>query len=305
MHLKQAVRMALRGLVRSAPWGVRETLLEECIERIGVDAVRTRLFRTLNIVEVGVLGDRGVITGAWNDESVLRQYAQSGSFAAASMQEIMGFFGEAEGTYIDVGANIGLTVIPVARNPRIRCVAFEPEPANFDFLTRNVARNAPGAAVELRQAAVYREAATLVLATAESNHGDHRLAPVGGSPRPTVDVEAVPLDDCLGKLSGRVAVKVDTQGAEPFVIEGGRSVLDRTGLLLMEFCPFLMRQLGGDPRVVIDLVGQFDRVAVMAGDGAERPDYLAPGEAQSRLVRKLETAAPSDGDYLDIIARRD
>ena len=42
-----------------------------------------------------------------------------------------------------MGANIGMTVISVARNPLVRCVAFEPEPTNFANLFANIATNCP------------------------------------------------------------------------------------------------------------------------------------------------------------------
>jgi hypothetical protein len=100
------------------------------------------------------------------------------------------------------------------------------------------------------------------------------------------------------------AVKIDTQGAAPFIIAGGRSVLSMAGLLAIEFCPYLMRQMGADPDIVIELMSQFDRVAIMSGGIAEEPKFMEPEEAQVTLRRKLRTAAASDGDYLDIMAIR-
>jgi hypothetical protein len=42
---------------------------------------------------------------------------------------------------------------------------------------------------------------------------EHKLA--------TIDVEAIPLDEIVGTLNGPLAVKIDTEGAEPFVVLGG------------------------------------------------------------------------------------
>lgn len=302
--MKQLARSIIRALVFRAPWGVREAVLSACIERAGAAHMGVRIHALMKVTEIGANGDCGVITSAWNDDTVLPAYALAGTFAPEVMAALTAFFRPAGGTYIDVGANIGLTTIPIARDPRVRCLAFEPEPGNFGFLQRNVARNVEGGSVQLHQLAVFERRASLSLAIADGNIGDHRVTTGGVANRRSIDIAAVPLDDFIDEVSGPLALKVDTQGAEPFVVAGGSRVFARAGLVAMEFCPYLMRQLGGDPQVVIDLVKGFDRVAVMRGDVAEAPRFLPPAEAQAILQRKVETAMPSDGDYLDILAAR-
>ena len=205
---------------------------------------------------------------------------------------------------MDVGADIGLTTIPFACNPRVRCIAFEPEPVNFGHLKRNVSRNAEGASIELHPVALFDKHSTMSMSLAEMNLGDHRLTRGAVSDRRTIDVPVVPLDDFLDRVEGRLAVKVDTQGAEPFVVGGGKGVFARAGLIAMEFCPYLMRQLGGEPGLVVDLVAGFDRVAIMAGGKTEAPRYGSAIEAREILESKLRTAADTDEDYLDILAIR-
>jgi FkbM family methyltransferase len=168
--------------------------------------------------------------------------------------------------------------IPFARNPLIHCMAFEPEPVNFGLLKRNVARNAPDGSVDFHQMALYHSRTSLELAIAEGNIGDHRVTIKGMQGRRTIEVAAIPLDDFLHAISGRLAVKIDTQGAEPFIVAGGRQVLARADLLVMEFCPYLMRQLEGDPEIILDLVRKFDRLAVT------RPKYLSTLILQKGLL---------------------
>ena len=294
----------IRYLVFHAPWGAREATLQACIDRVGAGEVGSRLFPKLKIVEIGAAGDRGVITSAWNDLFVLPEYAETGTFAQTVTSALTDFFGAEGGTYMDVGANIGLTTIPVARNPRVQCLAFEPEPLNFGFLQRNVARNAPGGLVEFHQVALFNERGSMSLSIADANIGDQRLTKGGVPGRRSIDIPTVPLDDFGARISGKLAIKIDTQGAEPFVIAGGQKVLAKAGLLVMEFCPFLMGQLGGDPDVVIQAMAGFDRIAVMSGGKAETPNFVSTAAAQTILRDKLRTAAASDGDYLDIMAVR-
>ena len=303
--LKRLAQTGIRKLTASAPWGVRQAMLDGYLEhRYDLRRANLRMLTMLNIVEIGADGDRGVIISGRNDRFGLLEYAITGTFAPVVTQEMQTFFGADAGTYMDIGANVGLTTIPFARNPRIRCLAFEPEPANFDRLKLNVARNVEGAAVEFHQVALFDTHGTMSMSIAETNLGDHRLTRGAVADRRTIQVPVVPLDDFLDRVEGRLAVKVDTQGAEPFIVAGGKGVFARAGLIAMEFCPYLMRQLGGDPGIVVDLVAGFDRVAVMGGGKTEAPSYVSPGEARSALEHKLRTARDTDEDYLDVMAAR-
>ena len=301
---KQFVRSMVRGVARRAPWSVREALLEGYIDRASPEVLSTRLLRRLNIAEIGASGDRGVLSSAWNDSVGMIEYAKAGTFDPAVTRTIVDFFGDAPGTYMDVGANIGLMTIPIARQPKVRCLAFEPEPLNFGFLQRNVARNVPGATVEFHQVALFERRGTMTLGVSDGNLGDHRLMRGADSDRRAVEVDVVPLDDFAARIEGPLAVKVDTQGAEPFVIAGGRQVFAKAGLIALEFCPYLMKQLGGDPKIVIDLVAGFDRVALMSDTANEIPSYMSADAASAMLEQKLVTALPSGGDFLDILAYR-
>lgn len=259
----------------------------------------------MNVVEIAAQGDHGIVSSAWNDRFVLPEYSETGTFARTVIETLVDFFASSNGgTYLDIGANIGLTTIPIARNPAVHCFAFEPEPVNFGFLRRNVARNAPGGIVEFHQVALFDQRGSMSLAIADGNIGDHRLTHGSVAGRNSVTVPTVPLDDFLPRIRGDLAIKVDTQGAEPFVVAGGQEVLARANLLAIEFCPYLMRQLGGDPGILIQTLRGFDQIAIMKGGVAERPAYCGPGEAEMVLRRKLQTAANTDGDYVDVLALR-
>ncbi len=302
--MKNLARAAILKFVSSAPWGVREAILEACITRIGAAEVSARLFPRLGIVEVGAWGDLGLIRSAANDRGVLALYARTGSVENMIVKQVQAFFGSEAGTYIDIGANIGLTTIPIARNPLIRCITFEPEPGNFHYLQLNVATNVGSNRVEFHQMALLDHPGTVILAVADGNLGDHRVTKTGIPGRRSVEVPAAPLDDFADRIVGPLAVKIDTQGAEPAIVAGGGKVLARAGLLAMEFCPFLMRQLGGDPEIVIALMGGFDQIALTASGSDAEPVFLPPAQAQDELRAKLRTARDDDGDYLDIIAKR-
>ena len=60
---------------------------------------------------------RGIVASASNDTMVICEYARTGTFAETITEVLTKFFVPAGGTYIDIGANIGLMTIPLARNP--------------------------------------------------------------------------------------------------------------------------------------------------------------------------------------------
>ena len=62
------------------------------------------------------------------------------------------------------------------------------------------------------------------------NTGEDRLTSGAVSDRRMIDVRVAPLDEFLDRIEGRLALKVDTQGAEPFVVAGGKGVFAKAGL---------------------------------------------------------------------------
>lgn len=218
-------------------------LIAELAPRLGIDGLLTA-------------GKAGPVISAPNDTVVFAHYAKNKTWAEPTNRLFYQFFsGRKNGTDVDIGANIGLTLLQVAQFADISCVALEPEPTNFANLTMNVRLNCPYNDVVLHQIAAFDREATVDMTLSNYNLGDHRLRPNGAkNGGATVNVRATPLDLLLPELQGPVAVKIDTQGAEPFVIDGARQVLEKTELLLMEWWPSGIRKMGGDPERAIDFI---------------------------------------------------
>jgi FkbM family methyltransferase len=178
--MKSALKRTLRRAAARAPWGARFALLDGCLDGMTPSDVAATVLPRLGISEVAADGDRGTMLSAAADTMVILEYGAAGTFAPQVTEAIRAFFAPAGGTFVDIGANIGLMTVPFAQAPRIRCLAFEPDPTNFRFLERNLARNAPAHSAELHQLALFTERATLSPALAEGNLGDHRLTFAGG-----------------------------------------------------------------------------------------------------------------------------
>jgi len=128
-------------------------------------------------------------------------------------------------TVVDVGANIGLSTILLARSAQ-RVIAFEPSPTNVGYLRRNLASNGI-ANVEVVAAAVSDRPGTLRFHVAQFGAGSHVVAAgyVQGDAIATIDVPAITLDEALTVPVS--FIKIDAEGHEPDVLAGARAVLTR------------------------------------------------------------------------------
>ena len=130
-----------------------------------------------------------------------------------------------DATVLDVGANIGLSTILLARLAG-RVIAYEPSPPNAAFLRRNLDLNGIGN-VEIRSVAASSQHGTLRFHVAQFGAGSHVVGAghVSGGTVETVDVAAVPLDE--EELPPIAFVKIDAEGHEPDVLAGARAFLTR------------------------------------------------------------------------------
>ena len=266
----------------------------------GIDALRTH-------------GDYGPIVSASRDASVFLQYARTGRWAESTNAAFAEFFdAHGGGVYLDIGANIGLTTIPIARRASVSCFAFEPEPENFRNLATNVAANCEHGNVRLFQTALFDRNASLTFELAPNNLGDHRIRLQesqinlqGEDERRIITVPAAPLDTLVGEIASPLAVKIDTQGAEPFVVAGGRRTLSGAGLMVIEWSPYHKARMGGDPRIVLGLLRENFAVGrTSEGETGRWSDPRPVTELCDELERSLSTDSSSPQRYRDVIVMK-
>ena len=217
---RSAARLAARALRGFLPHEIGRLLTHELALCYGDFALLSEVARRNGFSGLVVEGDCGTIRGSIDDEAAIRRYARDGHWAPHENARFVQLFATQGGTYLDVGANIGLTLIPVARNAAVDCVAFEPNPDNFRLLRENVAINCNFQNVTLHNLALFDKAGVMQMELSEGHSGDHRLR-VGAnvdlmseSTRRDIEVRAVRLDSILTAPPRRpFGVKVDTQGA--------------------------------------------------------------------------------------------
>ncbi|HEX8534429.1 MAG TPA: FkbM family methyltransferase [Allosphingosinicella sp.] len=136
--------------------------------------------------------------------------------------------GGRQGAFVDVGANLGQTLVSVLSiDPQRQYVGFEPQIMCCAFLTQFVADNGLSN-VKIMPLALSNRYSVLDLHA--SNLGDVMATTLSDAETPVVaSVPVAPGDEILARLQlERIAIiKIDVEGAEPEVMEGLRETIAR------------------------------------------------------------------------------
>lgn len=327
-HLIHAKEADLRpGTPRGRLRVLKDHLAHELDQLSRADQVD--LFRAAAIL-VGmdsycVTGPLGVFQGNSHDSVVLARYATNGTWDPAYQALLKNhLFREKRGTLIDIGANIGLTSIPIARERQIACYAFEPEPSNYLHLRQNVLANGVESFVNCFNFALFSAEGFVTLELARENLGDHRVRSEGfknravahlfeeEDERQTVQVRATTLDAFFQgrSLAAPIVVKNDTQGSEVQVLMGASELLPHVDYLVTEFEPYLLDRIGDSADAYIALIGQFPYGALQenpddpARMALDVPPRLEPIESVSERLRAFSIRASGPDDYANVILSR-
>jgi len=201
------------------------------------------------------------------------------------------------GTFVDVGANVGVFTVPAARQvgPTGRVLAVEASPRVFRYLEHNLRQNAVGNVAARACAAHDHDAESVAFWDAPADHfGMGSLAPQfhadpGGVPSRT-------LDGLLAEVGwDRVdLMKVDVEGFEAQVFRGGRELLTgpRPPVVLFEFCDWAEARagkLGAAQEVLREYGYRLYRLAGPAVDGVLTSGF-------EMLVARRDSAPAAEAD---------
>lgn len=126
---------------------------------------------------------------------------------------------------VDIGANVGVYSVYLHENQGVtRVHAFEPAPAAFDLLKKNIDIQSQGSKITAYDLALSSQAGEIDFLIVSPLSGVNRIVPTGAQ-GDLIKVHTARLDDVLQTEHERIAVKIDVEGHEVSVLEGARQFL--------------------------------------------------------------------------------
>ena len=245
------MRDRVTSMLRSTVVFLASMLLRLCNQKIRY-IILQNVMKYFNIIAVRSICGECIVEGDSRDRLFMDCVVRSNEFEKGTVDLLVKYFTQYDqGTFIDVGANIGLITAPIAKIGHVKCICFEPDPNNYSYLARNVEINAKGNNVELHRIALANKSGVVRLEINNENHGLHRISSLGEiasypSGLKLLEVRAERLDSILNSqnLLHPIVVKMDIQGSEFLAIEGGRKLLSVVDMFIMEYEPDSLIQLG-------------------------------------------------------------
>lgn len=198
--------------------------------------------------EVLIKTDLGFVMCAASDYSLLACLIDTGELERGTRILIQRFLRPGD-VYVDVGANIGMHTLAAAKamQGEGKIIAFEPFKPTTEMLEKSVWINGFSGIVEIHQAAVSNVAGheNLYLGITSGHHSLFELDDASRGPsREPVEVPLVRLDQVIAPGQRIDLLKIDAEGAELEVIEGGASLVASNPdiALIVEFGPSHLRR---------------------------------------------------------------
>lgn len=175
--------------------------------------------------------------------------------------------------FLDLGATIGwyTVVAQLLMTASSEIHAFEPDPDNFALLSRN-ANRVSAVRAHLNERAVSDQAGDTNLFRSLLNYGDHQLYATSEL-RYAVPVPMTTLDIYFAERTlPPLLVKMDTQGSELRILQGGRSIFSAANdqnAYMVEFWPFGIENAGGHIEDYIAILEELPQLPYVIVQGAQ------------------------------------
>ena len=189
---------------------------------------------------------------------------------------------------VDIGAGIGyyslIAAKLVGRNGIV--YAFEPEPINYELLCKNIEVNGYTNVIPIQKAVsdkkgkskLYFEKERIVNPSLSKENvlatSKHKVLEKGGF----VEVDTINMDEFFEKMvrNNKVdVIKVDAEGAEGLVIDGGEEILKSNNLkMFIEFWPDGLAELGTDPLRMLHKLKEYGFKAKLINETDQSADPI-------------------------------
>lgn len=211
--------------------------------------------------EVMVKTSVGYVLCAASDHALLSCLLDTGDLEMGTRLLIQKFLKPGD-VYVDVGANIGMHTLAAAQAMQGvgKIVAFEPFEPTKRMLEKSIWMNGFSGITEIHQAAVSNITGhqQLFIGATSGHHSLFALDSLSVTVQEPVTVPLVRLDGIISSDQRIDLMKIDVEGAELEVIEGGRALLiDNPDIaLIVEFGPSHLQRIGRTPKQWFDSFSQ-------------------------------------------------
>lgn len=191
----------------------------------------------------------------------------------------------------DIGANLGWFSLLLNSTTGGFVHAFEPDPLNFDLLSKNIAQNGAERILPVRSAVADQIGEMTLYLYPDKNRGRHSLLPINEGEK--VSVQTITLDQYAedSNIDPKTVrfIKIDIEGFETVALKGARKVLESGPMVLAEFVPEYMEKGGLSVSEYLDYMHSFgfEPHVVDVGSGAPRSvdlDFLKTHRAPLDLA---------------------
>ena len=130
--------------------------------------------------------------------------------------------------------------------------AFEPEPSNFELLSKNVKENNHNH-VTLVQKAVSDKNSKINLYVSKRNLASHRIFD-GEDKRESIEIDVITLDEYFKNFEKPIKfIKIDVEGAEGATLLGASKIIKNSKnlVIMMEYFPKWIKKFGDIPEEIL------------------------------------------------------
>jgi FkbM family methyltransferase len=167
------------------------------------------------------------------------------------------------GTFVDVGANVGLISLPIARRrPDATVIGFEPHPTNIRMWETNCALNSlPNARLEPLGLGDHSGPSAMAV---PGDLGAGYITESGDIPVVMTTLDSYAADHGIERID---VVKIDAEGGEPQVLDGASRLLDSGAIrcIIIEINDLALARSGLNGAAVVDRLTGYGYVLTPMG----------------------------------------